>query len=354
MEVSMFAWVHRKNSGKQARTPQPTVASGRRRRLSLVLLTAILPLGVAFSQSPVVARAALATNDCGTWAMLQVSKTSAMTFFTPSINAALAIPGVKGLSLRAPWTAITSNLTIFDMGVQLAAADHSALAIRFLAGKDTPSQFLGNSTKMGTSTIPLPWGAGSTPTSFVPNTTFEAAYSATVHQLAAYALLHGIRILHLPWYSGATAEIYDGPEVVKAPGYSTANFLAGYERLMSVGLSVAGPNLAVEYPLGGVGTAPFVKPLEAYMASITGAMNPDAMVQFNDLTSAMPGPQHPATGVNMTRQMQGQGDFNWTNVYQTLHTQGSQAVEIYLQSFAPSLAHAALLRQQAASFATTC
>jgi hypothetical protein len=354
MEVSMFARVHRKNSGKQTRSRFATAASNTRRRLSLVLLTAILPLGVAFSQSPVVARAALATNVCGTWAMLQVSKTSAMTFFKPTIDAALAIPGVKGLSLRAPWTAITSNLTIFDMGVQIAAADHSALAIRFLAGEYTPSQFLGNSTLMGTSSIPLPWGQGSTPTSFVPNTTFETAYGATVHQLAAYALLHGIRILHLPWYSGATAEIYDGPEVQKAPGYSQANFLTGYERLMAIGMSVAGPNLAVEYPLGGVGTGPFVKPLEAYMASVAGPMNPDTMVQFNDLTDVMPGPQHPANGVNMSRQMQGQGDFNWVNVYQTLHNQGSQAVEIYLQSFAPSLAHAAVLRQQASSFATTC
>jgi hypothetical protein len=345
MEVFMFASMYRKISERRART---------RRRLTVVLLMAILPLGVAFSQSPLVARAALTTNVCGTWAMLQVSKTSAMTFFTPTINAALAVPGVKGLSLRAPWTAITSNLTIFDMGVQIAAADHSALAIRFLAGKDTPAQFLGNSTRMGTSTIPLPWGQGSTPTSFIPNTTFETAYSATVHQLAAYALLHGIRILHLPWYSGPTAEIYDGPEVTKALGYSAANFLTGYERLMAIGLSVASPTLAVEYPLGGVGTGLFVKPLEAYMASLAGPMNSDAMVQFNDLSDAMPGPQHPAVGVNMSRQMQGQGDYNWTSVYQTLHTQGSQAVEIYLQSFAPSLAHASVLRQQAASFASTC
>jgi hypothetical protein len=350
----MFDSLYRKSSRERVRSGFVTPGSSARRRLSLALLTAIVPLGVAFSQTPVVARAALANNVCGTWAMLQVSKTTALTFFRPSIDAALAIPGVKGLSLRAPWTAITSNLAIFDIGVQIAAADHSALAIRFLAGKDTPSQFLGNSTHMGTATIPLPWGAGSTPTSFVPNTTFETAYSATVHQLAAYAVLHGIRTLHLPWYSGPTAEIYDGTEVMKAPGYSAANFLTGYERLMAIGMSVAGPNLAVEYPLGGVGTGPFVMPLENYMASVAGSMNPDTMVQFNDLTDVMPGPQHPAQGVNMSRQMKGQGDFNWTNVYQTLHTQGSQAVEIYLQSFAPSFAHAALLRQQAASFAATC
>jgi hypothetical protein len=38
---------------------------------------------------------------------------------------------------------------------------------------------------------------------------------------------------------------------------------------------------------------------------------------------------------------------HWTNVFATLHP---QMVEISLQSFAPSLAHASLLRQYVASF----
>jgi hypothetical protein len=283
--------------------------------------------------------------------MLEVSNVSAVTYFTPTINAALATPGVKGLSLRVPWTDITANLSIYTAALRVVQADHSALAIRFLSGINTPTGYLGNSTRMAGQSIPLPWGPGSTPTSFVPNTVFENAYRSAVDELATYANAHGIHVLHLPWYSGPTAEIYDGPEVQRAPGYSVQNFLTGYERLAAIGMSVAGPGLTVEYPLGGVGTGPFVTPLEAYLSRTYGNDNPELMVQFNDLSDVLPGQQHPANGVNLSRQMQGDGDFNWANVYEQLVSQHSQTVEVYLQSFAPSLPHAALLRHEAASFA---
>ncbi len=237
------------------------------RKAALVALMGMLPLGAALSQGMVTAQASIPTSASGTWAMLQVSTTSALTYFRPAIDAALAIPGVTGLSLRAPWTSITSSLAIFDEGVQIAQADHSALAIRFVAGVDTPPQFLGNSTSIDGKAIPLPWGPGSTPTSFVPNTVFENAYRTTVDQLASYAVANGIHVLHLPWYSGTTAEIYDGPEVQDAPGYSLQNFITGYERLVAIGMSVAGPDLTVEFPLGGVGTGSVVMPLETYMTS---------------------------------------------------------------------------------------
>ena len=328
----------------------PSSGARAQRRLTLLALTAALPLTAALSQGAVVAHASIPAPVTGTWAMLQVSTTSALTHFTPTIDAALAIPGVTGLSLRVPWTSITSNLDIYSQGVQITQAAHSNLAIRFIAGVDTPAQDLGNSTTIAGKAIPLPWGAGSTPTSFVPNTTFENAYRATVGQLATFAQANGIHLLHLPWYSGTTAEIYNGPEVTSAPGYSLQNFLTGYERLAAIGMSVTGPNLSVEFPCSGIGTRSVVMPLENYMSTTYGSDNPELMVQWNTLTDKLPASQPPAAGVNLSRQMMGQGDFNWANVYQTLTAQHSQAVEIYLQSFAPSLAHYALLKQDAATF----
>ena len=315
----------------------------------MLALVALLPLGAAVSQG-VVAQAAIPAAVSGTWAMLQVSTPTALNFFRPSIDAALAIPGVTGLSLRAPWTAITANLSIFEGGVQIAQADHKALAIRFVSGVDTPSAFLGNSTSVGGRSIPLPWGAGSTPTSFVPNTTFENAYRSTVGELATFARANGVHMLHLPWYSGTTAEIYNGPEVQNAPGYSLQNFITGYERLVAIGMSVAGPDLTVEFPLGGTGTGSVVGPLESYMSTTFGSDNPALTVQFNDLNDSTSPIQHPEVGVNMNRQMNGQGDYDWTNVYHTLTVQHSQSVEVYLQSFAASLPHYALLRQETAAF----
>jgi hypothetical protein len=288
--------------------------------------------------------------------MLQVSSTSALNYFTPAINQAMAIPGIQGLSLRAPWTAISSNLSIFAAGLQIAHADHVNLAIRFVAGEDTPAQDMGNSTVLSGSDgrlIPLPWGAGSTPTSFVPNTTFVNAYKATVDELASYARANGIRELHLPWFSGPTAEIYLGGEIEHAPGYSLQNFLDGYEELVNIAMSVAGNGLTVELPMSGIGTGSVVRPLEQYIVSRYGSDPADFIAQWNDLTGNGGGELN-APGLQTGRQMMGQGDFNWAAAYQTLEAEHSKTLEIYLQSFATNLPHAALLRQEVKAFAAIC
>jgi hypothetical protein len=287
--------------------------------------------------------------------MLQVSSTSALKYFTPSINQAMTIPGIQGLSLRAPWTAITSNLSIFAAGLQVAHADHVNLAIRFVAGEDTPAQDLGNSTVLAGSDgtrIPLPWGAGSTATSFIPNSTFVSAYTATVDELATYARANGIRELHLPWFSGPTAEIYLGPEILSAPGYSLENFLDGYEQLINIAMSVAGNGLTVELPMSGIGTGQVVHPLEQYILGKYGSDPRGFIAQWNDLGNGQP--EVSAPGLDTGRQMAGQGDFDWAAAYQTLRAEGSTTLEIYLQSFAPGLAGYAQLRQEIASFATAC
>lgn len=323
----------------------------RTRRLALIAaVTGILSLFAGLSNGATAASASLPTTVCGTWAMLQVSKATALKYYAPSIDAALAVPGVKGLSLRAPWTSITTDLGIYDLGVQIAKADHAGLAIRFIAGVATPPQFIGNGATMSGKTIPLPWAKGTTPTSFLPNTVFETAYEATVKQLAAYSRANGIHLLHLTWYGGNAAEIYNGPEVIAAPGYSVQNFLTGYERLVDIGMAVAGPDLTVEFPLSGTGTRAMVNPLEAYMSTKFGSMNPTLVTQFNSLTDLLPAPQPPANGVYVIRQMKGQGDYNWATVYSTLVNQKTQSVEVYLQSFATSLPHATSLRQQVAAF----
>ena len=316
----------------------------------MAAVTGILSLCAGLSNGATVASASLPTTVCGTWAMIQANKVSALRYFTPSINAALAIPGVKGLSLRANWTSITTDLAIYDLGVQIARADHSELAIRFIAGDGTPPQFIGNGTTMAGKTIPLPWGQGTTPTSFVPNTVFESGFKATVKQLALYARANGIHLLHLTWYAGSSAEIYNGPEVIAAPGYSVKNFLTGYERLLDIGMAVAGPDLTVEFPLSGIGTRPMVTPLEAYMSNKFGSMNPALMTQFNNLTDQLPAATPLANGVNVARQMKDQGDYKWATVYSTLVNQKTESVEVYLKSFAASLPHAASLRQQVAAY----
>jgi hypothetical protein len=47
-------------------------------------------------------------------------------------------------------------------------------------------------------------------------------------------------------------------------------------------------------------------------------------------------------------------DYNWVSAYQTVRAEGSETVEVYLQSFDPLLPHASMLRQQVAAFAGSC
>jgi hypothetical protein len=293
----------------------------------------------------------------GTWALVQVNSTTQLTQLTPAIDTALATPSIRGLSLRVPWSAISSSLSLVDAVRALATAHGSGFEVRFVAGIDTPSQvFAAGANSILNSAgqrIPLPWGAGSTPTHFVPNTAFEAAYRSMVSQLAAYDIAHGIHELHLPWYSDQWAELYLGPDVERAPGYSYQNWLTGHERLLQIAMAYAGPSLIVEFPLTGVGAGQADMDLSRYIMTTWGNWNPDMILQENNLTATAP----PQRGVSpwqfyQGKQMQGMGDYNWASVYQILLNSGAVTIEVYVTSFAPTLPHASVLRQEIISFAS--
>jgi hypothetical protein len=358
MFASRFFTVYRQRA---ARMPSAHLWTAPRR---LLLLTVIgtLPVYAALSQASVVARASASSAPpaacsvvavCGTWSLIEASSSSQLTA-NAALDASLTTPGLKGLSVRVPWTAIASNLDVLTAGYNLAQSHGVGYTIRFMAGTSTPTQDLGNAVAYsGGGMLPLPWGPGTTPTHFVANTVFESAYTATVAELAAFARAHGIRELHLPWYGGPWAEQYLGPEIEAAPGYSYQNFLTGQERLIQIGMQYAGSDLAVEFPFTGIGTGQVDGDLASYITTTYGAWNPDIVVQANNLTdtgSSSGG----GWSIYNGKQMVGMGDYNWANVYQTLTASKSLSVEIYDTSFDPSLAHAGLLRSEIASFAAQC
>jgi hypothetical protein len=291
---------------------------------------------------------------CGTWALVTVRTAGALKFFKTLINESLTVPKVAGFSIRAPWTSIVSDLSIYGSALQIAQSYKVKLAIRFVSGVNTPPQYLGNSVLYVASgqQIPLPWGSGSTPTSFLPNSKFESGYAATVKQLAAWARAHGVHELHLTGYSGPNEEIYLGPEIVAAAGYSTQNFLSGYERLIDIGMSVAGPDLTVEFTLSGKNLSTVLKPLEHYITGKYGTYPPALIAQWDNLTATTPA--RSGDGLNIGRQMFDKGDYDWAAVYETLVDEHSKTVEVYLQSFAPSNPNVKLLHQEIAAFAGVC
>ena len=73
-----------------------------------------------------------------------------------------------------------------------------------------------------------------------------------------------------------------------------------------------------------------------------------------DLAGAPTVTRHYINGVNVGRQTLGKSDYDWTGVYTDLTAQNARTVEIYLQSFAPSLPHYSVLLQQVAAWAGRC
>jgi hypothetical protein len=315
-------------------------------------------LSPASSSAATVAPAnASILSVAGTWALVPVNSATQLTHLIPTIDAALATPNVRGLSLRVPWSLIYSSLSLVDAVRLIATAHGRGFEERFVAGIDTPPQVFAagaNSTlNSARQRIPLPWGAASTPTHFVPNTVFEAAYRSMVSKLAAYDIAHGIHELHLPWYSDQWAELYLGPDVERARGYSYQNWLTGHERLLKIAMQFAGPHLIVEYPLTGIGAGQADMDLSRFIMTSWGNWNPDLILQENNLTASPP----PARGTSpwqfyQGKQMLRMGDFYWSSVYQILVNSGAVTVEVYAASFDPTLPHASLLRKEISIFAT--
>src|ERR1019366_6120923 len=80
---------------------------------------------------------------CGTWSLIEASSSSQLTA-NAALDASLTTPGLKGLSVRVPGTAIASNLDVLTAGYNLAQSHGVGYTIRFMAGTSTPTQDLGN------------------------------------------------------------------------------------------------------------------------------------------------------------------------------------------------------------------
>jgi hypothetical protein len=197
-----------------------------------------------------------------------------------------------------------------------------------------------------------------------PNTVFENAYEGEVHSLVTWCRNNGVHLLHLPWYGQNFAELNNGREVRSAPGYTYAAWLGGHERLFDIALKVAGPDLAIEFPLSGYG--PLVQAandLARHIAGKTAGAPGEVYVQANGLDARGDwGAASPAIEEQMENavwplpiprgeQMIGTGDYDWDQVYARLRANHAAYVEVYVTSFARDLPHHDQLLKDIASFA---
>jgi hypothetical protein len=212
--------------------------------VGFVVLASIVPSSTA-------AAASALPPVCGVWVLEQVSGPWELNNMRPQLEAALATPGVRGLSVRAGWDAIDGDLSIFDRAYEIAQSAGKELSIRVMAGRYTPARVftLGAYSYVDSNgdRIPKPFSSSGVP----GNPVFEQQYRDMVSSLAAWSSNHGVRLLHLPWYGHLWAEIDNGPEIQGAAGYSTYAWTVGHLTLLSIGLAASNANLAVEFPMSG-------------------------------------------------------------------------------------------------------
>ncbi len=308
----------------------------------------------------------------GIWAIRNLASTAEISSNTSEINNALVNFRTTGFSMRFPWSAAdapngtlnTAMLTAARNVVTQASASagvEKSLSLRFMAGHWCPTRVTNDPN--------CPWYTISGTTGRVPlpfhddgsfNTAFETYYEEEVDALAAWCRLNGVRLLHLPWYGKAWAEVNHGLEIrngavaslsyggTQVSGYTYARFLESHTRLMDIAFPYAGDDLAIEWPLTGFGPitggTPFAADIMAYAESLTGVNgSPQIYVQGNGWDeNGMRGgaAEEPAfqTALNnsTTRrglQMINVGSYTWggnsAGVFQYLYDFGAHYGEIY-------------------------
>ena len=288
---------------------------------------------------------------CGTWVLEQIASAAQLKYKTDEIDAALAVPGVTGFSMRISWQLLEADPTILDKGLALAQARGKEFSIRFMAGRFTPARVFAAGaysyvTRDGVR-MPQPFS----PTGQAGNPVFEREFQATVEQLAAWSRAHGVKVLHLPWYGFLWAEIYNDEEVERQPGYSWNAWLEGHKRLAQIGLDAAGNDLAVEFALSGHwGTRRTgAGEVASMLVGIAGEHSPKLIVQGNGMgrynSSATSRP------IAHAKQMYDGFDYDWASIYKTLHKNNEQYLEVYTSSF--SQPNKAKLAAEAKKFSDT-
>lgn len=340
--------------GERSRTGGPVMARFRSavRAALAAALGATLLVGAPSAHAVAEPYVAPVNRSCGTWVLQQVGSAAELDGWAARIDAALALPGVVGLSLRVPWDALDEDPTLLDRGLALAEARGKEFTVRFMAGRWTPRSVFEEGAHSFVSAagdvVPTPFGPDGSP----GNPVFERAFGEAVGTLAQWSRAHGVHVLHVPWYGFLWAEIYNGTELEALPGYSWTAWLEGHRRLAEIALSHAGTDLAVELALSGHwGAHPQGgDDVADELVELAGPDSPVLIVQGNGFGRY----DHRTTDrpIAHAKQMYDATDYDWPVLYDRLVANDERYLEVYTASFTrPS---GLVLAAEVEEFAATC
>jgi hypothetical protein len=271
---------------------------------------------------------------CGTWVLQQVSSVADLDRMRPQLDAALATPGVRGLSVRAGWNAVDGDLSIFDRAYEISQAAGKDLSIRVMAGRFTPARVFAagaySYVDQKGDRVPKPFSDNGT----AGNPVFELEYQKLVTTLATWSRNHGVSLLHLPWYGHLWAEIDNGAEMQATKGYSVDAWTQGHLNLLDIGLAASSSKLAVEYPMSGYwgGYTSEAKKFHDRIVATVGSWSPRIFLQGN---AAGVYNFNPASGrpINDGLQMYDGGTYDWSSTYGYAASIETSYLEVYTSSF---------------------
>lgn len=209
------------------------------------------------------------------------SRTQLTGYASQFADAHRTVPAANGLSVRFPWKTYDADPGVLPAGYTLASNEHlDFYAVRIMAGRHTPPAKMGRTLTENGTTFPSPFGDNQGN----PNTTFLNHMETTMRAWAEFLTSTGEvnPILHWSWYAKEWAEIYHGPAVRAAPGYTKAKFVAAQNAIIDRAAAVQAdyPGVVMELPMSGHGPiADIVDDMTRHVGDVFG--NDRAAIQAN-------------------------------------------------------------------------
>ncbi len=291
----------------------------------------------------------------GTWVLQEASSVKQLNHHTKAIRRALRLDGVIGLSVRVPWNKLEPRKNRYDFSIFKRAreiAGREKLAIRFMAGRFTPSFRRGHSMVYdGSATggfgrgsvVPLPFGRDGG-----PNEVFERGWRKLVDRMARWARQRRtVRLLHLSWPGLLWAELALIDQMKRQRGYSFAAARNTHLRLLGYGLKKTTHRLFIEFASSG--HAPWKLNAAIVKRLLESARRDRAFLQSNNLRpsgSGLPSDKPPPR--RGAQVISGGNRYDWDAVYRQVRRMYATYLEVYTSSFRGGTS--TQLRREAASF----
>jgi hypothetical protein len=301
------------------------------------------------------ARAARRDPRRGTWVLIEVSSGAALSRAAPGIRRALRLNGVVGLSVRVPWNVLEPRKGRYDFRILRRArriARGNLLAVRFVAGRSTPSFRRGNSMVYdGSATggrgrgsiVPLPFGRHGG-----PNHVFERGWKHLVHRLAKWSRHHHVRILHLSWPGLLWAELALVDQMMRQPGYSYRAARGTHLRMIRYAFRVSTRRMRVGFAT--TGHAPNQLNMDIQRRVRSSPRWRRMYLQANNVASGGWGlPSDPPPPLRGAQMVGGSNSYDWGAVYGAVRRMHASYLEVYNTSFQGGTA--SQLAREAARFA---